>query len=169
MRDICLLISLRLRLLLHWVLLLMYLLLGLVQLLGFQPIEGANVFRTFIVWVQMVIDNHVPTLINVQSYWLALILSVFLAALPGYFVHWLSHKFRFFWYVFHRCHHCPEFLHPLGAPPAFAFEFALVVPSGIVAIITSKIIYTEPLLMELALWFTFGYAIRDFQSFHCAL
>lgn len=142
---------------------LMYGLLGLVKLAGFQVVEGANVFHSFIVWLQTIIDNHIPTLINVQSYWLALFLSVFLSALPGYFIHWLTHKFRFFWYVFHRCHHCPEFLHPLGAPPAFAFEFALVIPAGLVAIVTSKLFYTEPLIMELALWFTLSYAFEIFN------
>ncbi len=142
---------------------LMYVLLGFAKLAGFEVAEGTNVFASFIVWLQGVIDNRVPTLINVKSYWLAIFLSVFLSALPGYFIHWITHKFRFFWYVFHRCHHCPEFLHPLGAPPAFAFEFALVFPAGLVAIVTSKLIYTEPLIMEMAIYFTFIYAFEIFN------
>ena len=133
------------------------------KLFGFPSADSFNVLKSGILWLQSFVDTHIPNLVNVNSYWLAIVLSIFLAALPGYFVHWLCHKFRFFWYVFHRCHHCPEFLHPLGAPPAFAFEFFLVIPSGIVAIVSSKLIYTEPLVMEMALWFTFGYAFEIFN------
>ena len=136
---------------------------GVAKLFGFAPVESINVLTGGVLWLQGFADAHIPTLINVQSYWLAIVLSILFAALPGYFVHWLTHKFRFFWYVFHRCHHCPEFLHPLGAPPAFAFEFFLVIPSGLVAIASSKLFYTEPLVMEMALWFTFGYAFEIYN------
>lgn len=142
---------------------LMWALYGVAHLLDYTPSNGINILAGGMLWLQSLVDSHIPTLLNVNSYWLAIVLSIFFAALPGYFVHWLCHKFRFFWYVFHRCHHCPEFLHPLGAPPAFAFEFFLVIPSGLVAIATSKLIYTEPLVMEMALWFTFGYAFEIFN------
>ncbi len=97
-------------------------------LFGIHPSSGFNVLTNFVVWLEALANAYLPTVFNVHSYWLAIVLSIFLSALPGYLVHWLSHKLRFFWYVFHRAHHCPEFLHPLGAPPAFAFEFVLVIP-----------------------------------------
>ena len=141
----------------------MWMLIALAGLLGMKPVSGMNILVNLIAWLELVADRHIPTLFSVRSYWLALVLTIFLSALPGYFVHWLSHKLRFFWYVFHRAHHCPEFLHPLGAPPAFAFEFVLVIPSGLMAIAVSKLIYTEPLVMEMGLWFTFGYAFEIFN------
>lgn len=142
---------------------LMFSMLGVIKLFGFQPRTGVNVLRDGVAWLQAFADAYIPNLINVESYWLAIILTLFLSALPGYFVHWLSHKSRFFWYVFHRCHHCPQFLHPMGAPPAFAFDFLLVIPSGIMAIAISKLIYTEPLVMEMGLFFTFAYAFEIFN------
>ncbi|MGB0918091.1 MAG: sterol desaturase family protein, partial [Flavobacteriales bacterium] len=142
---------------------LMFAMLGTAKLLGFQPSAGVNVLRDGVAWLQALADTYIPTLINVESYGLAILLTLFLSALPGYFVHWLSHKSRFFWYVFHRCHHCPQFLHPMGAPPAFSFDFVLVIPSGLMAIAISKLIYTEPLVMEMGLWFTFAYTFEIFN------
>lgn len=136
---------------------------GLAKLAGFEPKSGLNILNDGVGWLRTFAEVYVPTLFNVNSYWLAISLSLFLTALPGYFVHWLSHKSRFFWYVFHRCHHCPQFLHPMGAPPAFAFDFLLVIPSGLVAIAISKLIYTESLVMEMGLWFTFAYAFEIFN------
>ena len=136
---------------------------GLAKLAGFEPKSGLNILNDGVEWLKALVDAYIPTLLNVNSYWLAIFLTLFLSALPGYFVHWLSHKSRFFWYVFHRCHHCPQFLHPMGAPPAFAFDFLLVIPSGLVAIAISKLIYTEPLVMEMGLWFTFAYAFEIFN------
>lgn len=141
----------------------LWILMMVAGLFGIHPSSGFNVLTNFVFWLEALANAYLPTVFNVHSYWLAIVLSIFLLALPGYFVHWLSHKLRFFWYVFHRAHHCPEFLHPLGAPPAFAFEFVLVIPSGLMAIAISKLIYTEPLVMEMGLWFTFGYAFEIFN------
>lgn len=142
---------------------LMFFMYGLMRWAGFELNDGANVLTYAVNWLASVTDAYVPTLFEVHSYWLAIFLSLFLSALPGYFVHWLGHRSRFFWYVFHRCHHCPEFLHPMGAPPAFAFDFLLVFPTGLIAMVTSKLIYTEPLVMEMGLWFTFAYAFEIFN------
>lgn len=124
---------------------------------------GANALANGMDALHGFMDAHVPNLIHIKSYWLALLVTVLLSGLPLYFVHWLSHKSRLVWLVFHRAHHCPQYLHPLAAPPAFVFDFLLVIPFGLVAMVVSKIVYTEPLIMEMALWFTLGYSIEIFN------
>lgn len=130
---------------------------------GFNIELGTNVLATGIDRLTKYVDATVPSLFQVESYPLAIVITILVSSLPLYFVHWLSHKSRLVWYVFHRAHHCPQFLHPLAAPPAFMFEFLLVVPSALVAIVVSKIVYTEPLIMEMTLWFTFGYSMEVFN------
>jgi sterol desaturase/sphingolipid hydroxylase (fatty acid hydroxylase superfamily) len=144
-------------------LLLMLLLFGIAYLFGYQVSSGVNVIGFAVNSVSDFTNTYIPTLVNVKWYWIAIVLTIFLSALPGYFIHWLSHKSRFFWYVCHRVHHCPQFLHPIGTPPAFAFEFLLFIPKGLVAIAISKLIYTEPLILEMTLWFTFGYCFEIFN------
>ena len=144
-------------------LLLVLLLSGIAIWAGMRLDLGTNVISYGVEGLSVWIDEHVPNLINVRSYWLALIISILVSGLPLYFVHWLSHKSRFVWYVFHRAHHAPQHLHPLAAPPAFVFNFLLALPSGLVAIVVSKLIHTEPLVMELALWGTFGYSMEIFN------
>lgn len=124
---------------------------------------GGNIISYGVDRISELIDTYVPNLINIQSYWLTLLISILVSGLPLYFVHWLSHKSRLVWYVFHRAHHVPQHLHPLAAPPAFVFNFLLALPSGLVAIAVSKLIHTEPLVMELALWGTFGYSMEIFN------
>jgi len=109
------------------------------------------------------INTHVPTILNVHSYWAAIILTIFLRGLPGYFIHWLSHQTRFFWLVTHRSHHVMEFLYPTATAPAYSFEFLLNIPSTLVAIAVSKLIYTEPLVMEMILYSTFAYSFEVFN------
>jgi sterol desaturase/sphingolipid hydroxylase (fatty acid hydroxylase superfamily) len=109
------------------------------------------------------IHNHVPSLLHVQNYWLAFVLTVFLIGLPGYFGHWLSHKTRFFWLVTHRAHHVMEYLYPTSAAPAFNFDFLLHLPSAFLGMVVSQLIYTEPLVMEMILWSTFSYSFEVFN------
>lgn len=142
---------------------LLFSLVGIASIFGIKPVSGFNLLRNAVLWIEQMANTHVPTLINVKWYGVALVLTIFLSALPGYLIHLWSHRSRFAWYVFHRCHHCPQFLHPMGAPPAFAFDFVLILPSGIIAIAISKLIYTEPLVMEMGLWLTFGYCFEIFN------
>ncbi len=109
------------------------------------------------------LNQNIPSLIQVKNYYLAIAISIIVASLPLYFIHWLSHQSRFCWYVFHRAHHCPQFLHPMAAPPAFAFDFLLLIPSGLVAILVSKLIYTEPLIREMSLWLLASYCFEIFN------
>lgn len=143
--------------------LLLYILAGIAYLFGYSISSDVNVFSNVLQYIKTTVNNNVPSLLQVNNYWLALILTIFLSALPGYFIHWLSHKMRFFWLVTHKAHHAPQFLHPLGAPPAFVFNFFLTIPGGLVAIIASKLIYSEPLVMEIVLWSTLAYCFEIFN------
>lgn len=116
-------------------------------------------FNKFTIWT----DNHIPHLFNVQNYYVALFLSIFITALPGYFIHRLCHSSRFFWYVSHRAHHVPQFLHPLSMPNAFNFKLISNVIKTIVTIFISSIIYTKPLVMEMTIWFTFSHFVEVFN------
>lgn len=135
---------------------------GIFYLAGYR-LEDSNIARNAFLGIEAWTNAHIPSLFNVKSYWLALAITISVAALPNYIVHWLCHQSRFMWYVFHRCHHAPEFLHPLAAPPAYAFDFLLALPFGLVALIVSKLVYTEPLVMELSLYFLLGYCLEIFN------
>lgn len=131
--------------------------------LGVNFGKGINLFQYLVSLYEHFILANIPTVFNVNSYFLAFVLTIILTALPGYFVHWLSHISRFFWLIFHRCHHCPAYLHPMAAPPAFAFEFFLVIPRALVAVAISKLIYLQPLTMELSIWFLLSYCLEIFN------
>jgi sterol desaturase/sphingolipid hydroxylase (fatty acid hydroxylase superfamily) len=142
---------------------LLFFLAGIAHLFGYRINGGINIFNHAFVFIKSFTDTHIPSVLKVNNYWFALILTILFASLPGYFVHWLTHRFRFFWLVLHRMHHAPQFLHPLGATPAYAFDFLLTIPGGMVAIIASKLIYTEPLVMEMILWSTVAYCFEIFN------
>lgn len=125
--------------------------------------NSLNLFELLALKVKAFFTNNIPNLISIKSYWVALILSIFLVGLPLHFIHWLSHKSRLVWYVTHRAHHCPEILHPMGAPPAFVFDFFLLLPSVFVGAIISSLIYTESLVLEMAIWFLLGYFMEIFN------
>jgi sterol desaturase/sphingolipid hydroxylase (fatty acid hydroxylase superfamily) len=109
------------------------------------------------------VNTHVPSVLNIQYYWLAFTLTIFLKGLPGYFIHWLSHKSRLLWLVTHRSHHMWEYLYPTANAPAFSFDFLLHLPSALLGIVISKMIYTEPLVMEMILWSTVAYSFEVFN------
>ncbi len=109
------------------------------------------------------INRNVPLIFNVNNYWLALILTVFLRGLPLYFIHWLSHSTRLFWLLTHRAHHVMEYLYPTATAPAFNFDFLLHLPSALLGMVVSQLIYTQPLIMEMILWSTLGYSLEVFN------
>lgn len=131
--------------------------LGLLEVFSSNPIaqisEAVKVFFT----------EKIPTLFEVKSYPLAIVLSIILGALPGYFVHWLTHVSRFFWLTTHRAHHVMEYLYPLANPAAFNFYFLLSIPGLLVSIAASKLLYHEPLVMEMAIWGLLGYTMEIFN------
>lgn len=135
----------------------------LLNAFGFKIIEGLSVFELGAHQLSAWIDLHIPTVLHINNYWLALFMGIMLAGLPTYFIHWLSHVSRFCWLVFHRSHHCPEYLHPIASPPAFSFEFFLIIPKTIVVAGVAKLFYAEPLIMELSLWFLAGYCLEIFN------
>lgn len=130
---------------------------GLVDQLTLNPVGNlADAIKVFFtVWI--------PTVFEVKSYPLAIILSIILGALPGYFIHWLSHISRFFWLTTHRAHHVMEYLFPIANPAAFNFGFLLSIPGLLVSITASKFIYHEPLVMEMAIWGLIAYYVEIFN------
>ncbi len=132
-------------------------------IVGVQLEKGVNIFERGVIWYENFITTNIPTIVDVKSYPLAIVLTVFVAGLPGYFSHWLSHTSRFFWLVFHRSHHYPVYLNPIAAPPAYAFEFIMVLTHAMIAVLVSKLIYTEPLIMEMSLWYLIGYCMEIFN------
>ncbi|MEZ5006628.1 MAG: sterol desaturase family protein [Chitinophagales bacterium] len=135
----------------------------ILKALGFSLGDGLNVFDLGAHQISILIDKYVPTIFQVNNYWVAIALAIVFAGLPTYFVHWLSHVSRFCWLVFHRCHHCPEYLHPIAAPPAFSFDFFLIIPKAIVVASVAKLFYAEPLIMEMSLYFLAGYSLEIFN------
>lgn len=131
--------------------------------LGYPYDDGANVFANAIKALRTWVNTHIPTLLPIQNYWLALLVIFVTASLPNYVVHWLCHTSRIMWYVLHRPHHAPEILHPLAAPPAYMFDFVLLIPSGITTIVISKIFYTEALVLEGSLMFLLRYFLEIFN------
>jgi sterol desaturase/sphingolipid hydroxylase (fatty acid hydroxylase superfamily) len=113
--------------------------------------------------LQLFFTKWIPTLIELKSYPLAIVLSIVLGALPGYFVHWLTHVSRFFWLTTHRAHHVMEYLFPVANPAAFNFGFLLSIPGLLVSIAVSKLLYHEPLVMEMAIWGLVGYTMEIFN------
>ncbi len=101
--------------------------------------------------MQSVIDfynNHFPTYVKLP-YVLAILATLIFADLPIYVMHYMVHWSRFLWLVAHRSHHSPEYLHPFGSGPVFAFGFLIAVPFFLLKLLLSKLLYTEPLIVEL--------------------
>jgi len=132
-------------------------------LMGFSFGEGMNFFAATASQIQSWINQVIPTIYSFDSIAVAFVLSILISQLGAYFIHWLCHFSRFCWYVFHRCHHTPETLHPLAAPPAYFLDFAMVIPATIVTAAFSKLFYSEALVMEVSLWFLFRYCMEIFN------
>ncbi len=94
------------------------------------------------------IEANVPTLIELPALPWALLLSWTVYSFTGYFLHWLGHVSRFLWHVCHAPHHMPEFLHPLGAPLAFGFDFFLWLPKLVCTLVLTRLFASEPLWFE---------------------
>jgi len=128
-------------------------------------------------WMSVLIDKGVtqfnailisiiPFSLNSNNYLLSLTLSIFLAYLPGYIVHYMCHRSRLLWLLAHRPHHCPDFLFPLAAPNnnLAVLEFLMAIPGAIIFIAISGMIYHEPLTVELGIWFTLCLMMESFNN-----
>ncbi len=124
-----------------------------------------NLIHTGMEGFRSLLEMMIPFSIGIKSYWLAIILSIFIASLPGYIVHYLSHRSRFLWLTAHKAHHCPEFLFPIAAPANNIpfLETLLAIPGLIFFTVISGMIYTEPLIFELAIWFTLRLWLESFN------
>jgi len=107
-------------------------------------------------------DNKIPTIIN-MPYFLAIFFTIIFTDLPGYILHWLTHKSRFLWYVMHRSHHTAEIMHPMGTGPVFGLGFLLKIPRFLVTLAVSKFVYYEPLLLELLVFNLFKVLTEKFN------
>lgn len=133
------------------------------QALGFSFSDG----YAFLINIERHLDetlrNNIPTLFVVQSKIIALLLVLTIYSLTGYFVHWLTHVSRFLWHVVHAPHHLPDFLHPIGNPLAFTFDFFLLIPKIVLGGVLSKLFYTEPLILEIAIFTLLSYNLEIFN------
>ncbi len=107
-------------------------------------------------------NNKIPTIVN-MPYLLAIFFTIIFTDLPGYFLHWLTHKSRFLWYVVHRSHHTAEIMHPMGTGPVFGFGFLLRFPRFLITLAVSKFVYYEPLLLELLVFYLFNILTEKFN------
>lgn len=139
-------------------------LLGLVAWsLGFLGQISTNPISHLANEIKAFFNERIPTVFEIKSYPLAIFLAIILGALPGYFIHWLTHVSRFFWLTTHRAHHVMEYLFPVANPSAFNFDFLLSIPGMLVSVAASKLIYHEPLVMEMAIWGLLGYYMEIFN------
>lgn len=144
-------------------LLLLLILGGIAWAIGFTNEMKANPVAYLADVLKIFFAKKIPTVFEIKSYPLAIVLSIILGALPGYFIHWLSHVSRFFWLITHRAHHVMEYLFPIANPAAFNFAFLLSIPDLLISIAASKLLYHEPLVMEMAIWGLMGYYMEIFN------
>lgn len=124
---------------------------------GMLAIENAGL--SLGTWIQ----NHIPTLVNVNSKILALAIALTLFGLTNYFIHWLTHTSRLLWHVVHAPHHMPDYLNPVASPVANFLDILILVPGVILQSILAKLFYAEPLILEIGLITLFAYAFEIFN------
>jgi sterol desaturase/sphingolipid hydroxylase (fatty acid hydroxylase superfamily) len=145
--------------------LLLTLISAIVYSIGYQFDWMGNLIHTSIDGLNSIYARLAPYSLNIKNYWLAIFVLLLAASLPIYIVHYLSHKLRLLWLLAHKAHHCPEFLFPIAAPSNnIAFlEVLLAIPGVIFFAVLSSMIYTEPLIFELAIWYTAKLSIEPFN------
>jgi sterol desaturase/sphingolipid hydroxylase (fatty acid hydroxylase superfamily) len=137
---------------------------GLIYLaLGYNFSDGMQFLSSIEHNISGWINLYIPTLIKIPYKIPVLIVAFSLYSLTAYFLHWLTHVSRFMWHVVHAPHHLPDYLHPLGAPLAYTFDFFLLLPKVLSAGIITKLFYTEPLILETALLALFFYNFEIFN------
>lgn len=138
--------------------------LGVVTLFGlgasaFGIIGAGGFYGAIVTWI----DHHVPTLVELPAMPWALLFGWTLYSFTSWFVHWLGHRSRFLWHVCHAPHHMPEFLHPLGVPLGFGFDFLVWLPRTLCTAILTKLFATEPLLFESGIVALLAYCLEIFN------
>lgn len=125
----------------------------------------SNLIHASVAGFRALIQQLTPFSLGIQNYWLAILLSILAASLPGYIAHYLSHRSRLLWLLAHRPHHCPEFLFPIAAPNnnITFIETLLAIPGIIFFSVVSAMIYSEPLIFEIAIWFTLRLWVESFN------
>ncbi|TDM06410.1 MAG: hypothetical protein C4K60_17785 [Ideonella sp. MAG2] len=110
--------------------------------------------------------NHffesVPTIVELP-YPLSFLTAILATDLVIYLKHRLVHESRFLWYVVHRSHHTPEYLHVMGTGPVYGFDFLLKTPTILLALVLSKIFSNEPLFIETVVFYSLGLLVGQFS------
>jgi len=127
-----------------------------------ELITNGNFFESLENQLTYFYNEYVPTLIN-MPYVLAIFCTLIFMDLPGYFLHWLTHKSRFLWYVVHRSHHTAEIMHPMGTGPVYGFSFLLRFPRFLITLVVSKFVYHEPLILEMFVIYFFHVLTEKFN------
>jgi sterol desaturase/sphingolipid hydroxylase (fatty acid hydroxylase superfamily) len=133
------------------------------QALGFSFSDGFAFLEKTEQHLADSIKHTIPTLFVVKWKWLAILLALSVYSLTGYFLHWLTHVSRFLWHVVHAPHHLPDFLHPLGTPLGYTFDFFLLLPKVVLSAVLTKLFYSEPLVLEMAILALLGYNLEIFN------
>ncbi|MEW7290695.1 sterol desaturase family protein [Aquimarina sp. 2304DJ70-9] len=133
-----------------------------VYLITGQLVTDGNYFVEIESQVVYFYNEKIPTIVN-MPYLLAIFFTIIFTDLPGYFLHWLTHKSRFLWYVVHRSHHTAEIMHPMGTGPVYGFGFLLGIPRFFITLAVSKFIYEEPLVIEMLVFYFFYILVEKFN------
>ncbi|TDM06732.1 MAG: hypothetical protein C4K60_19770 [Ideonella sp. MAG2] len=124
------------------------------------PTEG-HVFQDLIDLYNRSFES-IPTLIHLP-FPVAFLVTIILADLPIYVFHYSIHWSRLLWFTVHRSHHSPEYLHPFGAGPVFAFAFIFLLPSFFFKLAISKLVYIEPILDGLIMLHIVIFVVEKFS------
>lgn len=125
--------------------------------------EGMEALSRAGEWLALQLNARIPTLVELPGTLWPLLAAWTLYGFTGWFLHWLTHTFRFLWHVVHAPHHAPDFLHPVASPVAYTFDIFLLLPSVIVHAALTKLFHSEPLLVESALLIMAMYLFEVFN------
>jgi len=134
----------------------------LVYLITGVLITNGNFLVTVEGYLTSLYHEKIPTIVN-MPYALAIFFTIIFMDLPGYFLHWLTHKSRLLWYIVHRSHHTAEVMHPMGTGPVYGFGFLLRFPRFLITLAVSKFVYHEPLLLEMFVFYFFNVLTEKFN------
>lgn len=119
--------------------------------LGFDFNDGWLLIENTVSACHQWVMNYVPTIIQVPAP-LALIIVFMLAGFVHYWLHRLGHESRVLWLLFHRHHHMSTHLCQFSTVAVF-FAFPLfivfVLPYTVIFAALSKLVYAEPLYVEI--------------------
>lgn len=120
---------------------------------GYSFADGITVIDDMARWAHAMVDQNVPTLIELPS-WLAMLLIYMLGTLGHYWAHRWSHDFRAGWLLFHRIHHMPRVLSAHTTTAVFftiPLLILVIVPYNFAFAAATKLFSEQPLYIETAI------------------